>query len=123
MSTQTQPAWAFLPGVQVHVSSALPLVPSDAENARRLVRHGYASARAETGEAMYFPDSLGKVGPEPGEETHAVMVGADSLTLFSRTPAGVHVSRTLYRRLVDDPKALLGHVSRADLYDHILKES
>lgn len=111
------PAWAFQPGVQVHVTDMLPIVPSDAENARRIVRHGFAAARAETGLAIFFPDSLGDVGPAPGAETHAIL---------HRDPApygggryadpSVMVSRSLYRRLVDSPDDLLKHVSREDLY-------
>lgn len=62
-------------GTPVIVSSALPFQPSPAEDARRIVRHGFARARTETGRACFYPDSLGEVGPPPGEPTEAMWLG------------------------------------------------
>lgn len=63
---------AFMaPGLDVYISPVLPLASTPAQDARRLVRHGFASARRASGEAMYFPDTLGDVGPLPGDDTHA----------------------------------------------------
>jgi hypothetical protein len=47
----------------VVVSPALPIIPTDAENIVRMVRHGLADALAWLGE---------DVGPKPGDCTHAV---------------------------------------------------
>lgn len=52
-----------LPYAWVHVSDALPLIPSDGENARRMVRHGLADVLAYIGE---------KPGLRPYEQTHAL---------------------------------------------------
>lgn len=52
-----------LGGIPVLVSSLLPLVPSDGEVARRIVRHGYADVLAWLGE---------EVGPKPTDKTHVI---------------------------------------------------
>jgi len=62
-------------GIEVHVSPLLPVPITPAEEALRIVRHGYAAARAATGLAMYFPDSLGDVGPKPGDRVQAIDLG------------------------------------------------
>lgn len=59
-------------GTPVVVSELLPFAPTPGEDARRIVRHGYAAARDELGRAAYFPDTLGDIGPKPGEKTHAL---------------------------------------------------
>ena len=51
-------------GLPVLVSPTLPIIPTDAENARRIVRHGMADILKWLGE---------KVGPEPFTETHATL--------------------------------------------------
>lgn len=48
----------------VIVSPALPIIPTDAENTVRLVRHGLADVLEWLGE---------DVGPKPGDYTHAIM--------------------------------------------------
>jgi hypothetical protein len=63
------------PGLEVHVSPLLPSEPSPGEDARRYVRHAYASLRSQTGEAMYFPDAAGAVGLRPGEPIQALQTG------------------------------------------------
>lgn len=66
-------------GVRVLVTDALPIAPTDGENARRMVRHGMADVLAWLGE---------KVGPMPGDPTHAMLIG-DTL----------HASRSFAYRL------------------------
>lgn len=66
---------AALHGTPVHVSPFLPVEPSPGEVARRIVRHGYAAAREETGRACFFPDTLGDVGPKPGAPIAAMWLG------------------------------------------------
>ena len=58
-------------GIPVYVSPILPTQPSPGEDARRIVRHGLADVLAWLGE---------KVGPEPGEPTHAFLAGGVLLT-------------------------------------------
>lgn len=50
----------------VHVSAHLPVTPSDAEDARRIVRHGLAGVLDWLGE---------DVGPRPGDPIHVVELG------------------------------------------------
>lgn len=57
-------------GTPVVLAPMLPLAPSPGQDARRIVRHGLAEVLAWLGE---------KVGPEPGDATHALLVGG---TLF-----------------------------------------
>lgn len=66
---------AALTGTPVLVSPLLPRDPSPAEVARRIVRHGYAAARTETGRACFFPDTLGDVGPVPRARINAMWLG------------------------------------------------
>lgn len=66
-------------GIRVLVTDALPITPSDGENARRMVRHGMAEILDWLGE---------EVGPKPGDPTHAMLIG-DTL----------HASRTFAFRL------------------------
>lgn len=72
-------------GLEVQVSPLLPIVPSDGENARRIVRHGMADILRWLGEG---------VGPKPDERTEAV-VSADPVT--GRT--ALFVGRDFYNRL------------------------
>lgn len=60
-------------GMPVIVSPALPIVPSDAENIVRMVRHGLADVLAWLGE---------DVGPKPGDCTR--VVGAGGALLMSQ---------------------------------------
>ena len=53
-------------GLAVVVSPLLPVPPSPAEEARRIVRHGLADVLEWLGE---------DVGPEPDEPTHAYRAG------------------------------------------------
>ena len=53
-------------GVRVITSNALPLPSTDAQDARRIVRHGLADVLEWLGE---------DVGPRPGDPTHAFMIG------------------------------------------------
>lgn len=62
---------ALAPGLDIVVSDLLPMPPSPGEEARRIVRHGFAAARRITGRAALFPDAAGAVGPLPGDQTHA----------------------------------------------------
>lgn len=84
------PAWAFLPGLQVHVSRMLPYEPSPGEDARRIVRHGLADVLDWLGE---------KVGPKPGALTQALVIGSS-----------VSVSPDLYRKILDSPEVLREHL-------------
>ena len=74
-------------GLPVVVSRHLPIVPSDGENARRIVRHGMADILAWLGE---------KVGPKPFEETHALLshehllVSYDAYFALTTDPRMVH---------------------------------
>ncbi len=78
-------------GVQVLISPALPMPPSDREVARRQVRHGYAEVLAWLGEP---------VGPKPGEVTHWVM-GVDPAGGNEWVPSWtVFVSSEAYHRLL-----------------------
>lgn len=52
-------------GFSVTVSNALPIRPTPAANARRIVRHRLTDVLAWLGE---------NVGPKPGESTHMVMI-------------------------------------------------
>lgn len=54
------------PSIQVVVSPTLPIPPSDAVRARRLVRHGMADVLAWLGE---------DVGPEPDALAHVLLSG------------------------------------------------
>lgn len=84
-------------GMPVHVSAALlPLPPAGAKEwTRRFVRHAFAAARAEKGEAMWFPDSLGEVGPAPDDEVHAMVIGGE-----------LHVSPAMWERLKKKAEAM-----------------
>lgn len=57
-------------GIKVIESPTLPLDPTSAQDARRIVRHGLADVLAWLGE---------DVGPKPGEQTHALLLGRDTL--------------------------------------------
>ena len=57
-----------LAGIRVIQSNIMPMDPTPGTDARRIVRHGLADVLAWLGE---------DVGPRPGEQTHAVMVGGD----------------------------------------------
>jgi hypothetical protein len=57
-----------LTGLDLVVTSGLPLLPSDGTNARRIVRHGFH-------DAGLLPSSCGPVGPRPGEPTRALRAG------------------------------------------------
>lgn len=95
---------AALLGTPVIVSSALPFAPSPGEDARRLVRHAFATARAERGWACYFPDTLGEVGPRPGAPTEARWLGdrvAVSAALATRLKA-----KADYRAMVESRNRL-----------------
>jgi hypothetical protein len=88
-------------GTPVIVSSALPFAPSPGEDARRLVRHAFATARAERGQACYFPDTLGDVGPRPGAPTEAMWLGdrvAVSADLAARLKAEAERRATVESR-------------------------
>jgi hypothetical protein len=54
--------------LRVVVSDALPIPPSPGADARRIVRHGMADVLEWLGE---------KVGPKPGEHTHAIVSGGN----------------------------------------------
>lgn len=66
--------WTAMPnldtitGLEVVVSPVLPAPPSDREQARRIVRHGYA-------DAGMWAKTLGDVGPRPGVPTRALLAG------------------------------------------------
>lgn len=53
-------------GFDVFVSDALPIPPTDAQIARRIVRHGLADVLEWLGE---------DVGPAPQAQTHVLMLG------------------------------------------------
>lgn len=55
-----------LGGYQVLTASTLPMPSTNAEDARRIVRHGLADVLDWLGE---------KVGPKPGEPTHCLEIG------------------------------------------------
>ena len=55
-------------GVDVVPSRMLPAPPSPGEDARRIVRHGFA-------DAGYWPAAAGEVGPRPGVPTRAILMG------------------------------------------------
>lgn len=57
-----------LGGLDLVVSSGLPMPPSDRENARRIVRHGFHAAGL-------LPLVDQPVGPRPGEPTRALLAG------------------------------------------------
>lgn len=59
---------ARLGGLDMVVSSGLPMIPSDGENARRIVRHGFHAAGL-------LPDVDQPVGPRPFEPTRALLAG------------------------------------------------
>ena len=65
-------------GYPVVESNLLPTTPSNAEDARRIVRHGLADVLERLGE---------EVGPKPGALTHLVVAGdgtgGTNLTLFA----------------------------------------
>lgn len=60
--------------MRVLVTPVLPIEPSPAEVARRIVRHGAFAARKETGYGAHFADSLGDVGPKPGDKIRAIQI-------------------------------------------------
>ncbi|MGW5239486.1 hypothetical protein ACWEOW_11185 [Monashia sp. NPDC004114] len=68
---------------QVYVSNFLPLTPTDAEVARRIVRHGLRDVIEWLGE---------DVGPRPKDQTHALLVP-------SRYVEALYVSPWLYARM------------------------
>jgi hypothetical protein len=68
-----------LTDMRVIVSDALPTYPSHREDARRIVRHGYADVLAWLGE---------EVGPKPGAPTHVY-----------RTARSLIVSPEAYERI------------------------
>lgn len=61
-----------LAGLDIVVSPALPMQPSPAEDARRIVRHGYH-------DAGMWPAAAGEVGPRPGAPTRAMKIGRQLL--------------------------------------------
>ena len=79
---------SMVAGLEVIVSDLLPMPSSPGEDARRFVRHAYASKRRATGEAIHFPDSLGDVGPLPGDPTHVLA-----------TPDRMIVSEAAWKRI------------------------
>lgn len=52
-------------GMHVRVTSALPLLPTPGQDARRIVRHGMTEILEWLGE---------DVGPEPGAPTHVLVI-------------------------------------------------
>jgi hypothetical protein len=56
-------------GLDLVVSSGLPLEPSPGEIGRRIVRHGF-------NDAGLLPASCGPVGPRPGDRTRAIRAGS-----------------------------------------------
>ncbi|MET4618688.1 hypothetical protein ABIE18_000111 [Arthrobacter sp. 2762] len=61
---------AITAAIDVVVSPALPIVPTLAQDAVRMVRHGLADILEWLGE---------DVGPQPGEETHIIASGGKLL--------------------------------------------
>lgn len=97
-------------GTPVIVSSALPFQPSPGEDARRIVRHGFARLRTETGRACFYPDSLGEVGPAPGAPTEAMWLGdrvavsaqlAEKLKAEAAVRADVEARNRLWKAVQD----------------------
>lgn len=83
---------------------SLPIVPTDGENARRIVRHMFWNARKEEGRAALFPNSLGKVGPYPGIPTHAYLTPSKVLLCSWSFYKRLKYESARYQRdLVDDP--------------------
>jgi hypothetical protein len=73
MSTMTGvPDLAEIAGLDVVVTRMLPQPPSPGEDARRIVRHGFA-------DAGLWPTAAGDVGPRPGEPTRAIRIGRQLL--------------------------------------------
>ena len=68
-SWTTMPDLDELDGLAVTPSSALPMRPSPREDARRIVRHGFA-------DAGMWPRTAGEVGPRPGEPIRAIRAGS-----------------------------------------------
>lgn len=74
MSQVTRYGESHAMNMPVLESPALPYRPSPGEDARRAVRHAYAEASVDWLEGSIL-DWLGeRVGPKPGEETHAMVI-------------------------------------------------
>jgi hypothetical protein len=56
-------------GLDLVVSSGLPIEPSPGEIGRRIARHGF-------NDAGLLPASCGPVGPRPGDQTRAIRAGS-----------------------------------------------
>ena len=82
----------MLGDVPIVESSALPIYPSDGEDARRIVRHGLADVLEWPGE---------KVGPKPGEPTMAMLVDG-----------AIHVAPGYIRLITQHAEAILGNALR-----------
>lgn len=78
-------------GINVLVTDALPISPTDGVNARRMVRHAFANTSLD-GMSVSILDWLGEdTGPKPGDPTHAMLIGNT-----------LHASRTFARRLTQE---------------------
>ena len=66
-------------GLPIKISPQLPIIPSDADNIVRAVRHGLADVLAWLGE---------DVGPKPGAPCHAIS-----------TPEAIYVSQECFGEL------------------------
>lgn len=79
-------------GIDVIITPALPTYPSVAEDARRMIRHGY-------GEEFLAWCGAGPVGPAPGEPTHVMLAmdpgakGRGAPILFASREAHERIKR------------------------------
>lgn len=85
----------IIEGYWVVKSPMLPLSPSDAEVARRIVRNGYAKAFTD------FESWAGPVGPKPEEKTH-VILGVDPASPADYENMTAFVSAEAYEKLREE---------------------
>lgn len=72
MTWTTMPDLDSIAHLEVVVDAGLPIRPSDREQAKRIVRHGFA-------DAGLWPRACGNVGPRPGAPTRALQIGRQLL--------------------------------------------
>lgn len=76
-------------GMVCYVSPLLPLPVSPREEARRIVRHGYADVLAWLGE---------EIGPKPADQVH-VILGVDPANPLLERSGVAFVSPAMWQRL------------------------
>lgn len=94
-------------GLDVVVVNNLPLIPSDAENARRIVRHGLADVLRWLGE---------QVGPKPFEETHCLISKDDPRNGRASLSVSRELAATLHRECAPHMATELGRAALGEVY-------